>query len=716
MLVVLLAACLYDLIIFRFDHSLNSVDGAFQTYNAVHSFLVGERVGVDFQSYLGVLLPLSLVPMFWALGGTLFASTVASYVAIYFGMLAAAFALTRYSAIRGKAAGFWSGAIFFALIAIVPPVHANLLLPGASLRPLRWALPFVLAFAAYPLFRRIQLRTVRGERAVPEALLVGVVGGLALLWSNDLGPPSLIALLGSLVLLAAAAGGVRVAAVCLVVASLSALATAAVLVSILSGGHPIAWYNYNFVDIANDQFWLFIPWDEDRRVFSLLEVWKILFRHKGIPGAVLIALAVASLLLAIRILRRRGAPARQATQLFMLAASAGGCLVPQIGGHISTQYLPGAGLASIFAVIVVFPRLPLAAAKTFRRMGRKAPLIRRAVGLPTVAFACVALMHLVMAGRVVAMTKGKTDMAYFPMGSEPGDISTAVEIPALGVRTRDPQASAILTLASLKHEFARWPARSRIFSDYYSAASIAAGAAQPSPLPTIIHALGAQRETFRNDLIRARAPIATTLFTAERMPWSGWNLRSSWAFYHALIEMYEPFAASSHQLYWRLRAVSLAAAQPISCDFEGIADGIAVIRIQGPPGSDLQESWLTDVLVDFGPEAAPPRFRTVDELAGPFRDPARRHEKLAEIDGYGLPPQRRQGMMVEVRASGLAAVRVTSRPAGRGYGVPAGNCRAWAVMPDPFHRRWPPLTRPLLAATLDDIAQRENLPRLPGRR
>ncbi len=72
-------------------HSLNSIDGALQTWFAADHFARGEALGTAFQSYLGITMVLALLPVFVLGGKTLFASTLAAYTMV----LAGAFATAR---------------------------------------------------------------------------------------------------------------------------------------------------------------------------------------------------------------------------------------------------------------------------------------------------------------------------------------------------------------------------------------------------------------------------------------------------------------------------------------------------------------------------------------------------------------------------------------------------------------------------------------------
>jgi hypothetical protein len=73
-------------------HSLNSLDGALQTWFAADHFARGEQLGTAFQSYLGITMVLALLPVFVAGGKTLFASTLAAYTMVLLGAFATSYA------------------------------------------------------------------------------------------------------------------------------------------------------------------------------------------------------------------------------------------------------------------------------------------------------------------------------------------------------------------------------------------------------------------------------------------------------------------------------------------------------------------------------------------------------------------------------------------------------------------------------------------------
>ena len=179
-----------------YDHSLNSIDGAMQTWFALDNFAGGAKLGEEFQSYLGITMVLSLLPGFVAFGQTLWASTFAAYTMVTIGSFAGAYAIVWMHrpvskhqrwlwAILLVFVFYYAGSLAIGLVGLRSPATFD---PGVSLRPLRGALPFFVL----PVFVWAIRRILASDGVVP-AMWLGLVAGLGLLWSNDAGIPLVIA-------------------------------------------------------------------------------------------------------------------------------------------------------------------------------------------------------------------------------------------------------------------------------------------------------------------------------------------------------------------------------------------------------------------------------------------------------------------------------------------------------------------------------------------
>ncbi|MEM6585481.1 MAG: hypothetical protein AAF692_06975, partial [Pseudomonadota bacterium] len=406
-----LAALITALIALRavsllYDHSLHSIDGAMQTWFALSGFASGAQLGGDFQSYLGVTMMLALLPVFAALGQTLFASTFAAYAAVTLGAFAIAYAIVWFiRPIPKDQRVWWTILIVFGFYylgrapfdAIGYPYPASLE-PGVSLRPIRGLLPFL----ALP-FVVIALRKIRDTGSARPAALLGMIAGVGLLWSNDAGIPLVIAM--GMALVAALIGRWGSMARSLAVFVLATFACAAASLTLVTKGSPLGWLEYNFVSVAADQFWYFGPWDREARVLGPLDLVNI--ARLGNPLSVL-SLATLAACVVIAFAKRavgRGAPVRDAAFIAVGASLVGTALIPQIGGHIGAEYNHITFVMGCAAPFIVFQR---AAMRWSKALIRALPDAVPRVG----ALAAAALMVALGVTGTAAMVRASERTVY----------------------------------------------------------------------------------------------------------------------------------------------------------------------------------------------------------------------------------------------------------------------------------------------------------------
>lgn len=320
-------------------HSLNSIDGALQTWFALDHFARGAALGTAFQSYLGITMVLALLPVFLAFGQTLFASTLAAHTLVLAGAFATVWAcawLIRPVPPRAR----WQAALVLAfLFYYAGPMAAGAvglawpatLDPGVSLRPLRGALPFFVL----PVFVVLVRRVWREGRAL-AGLPLGLVAGAGLLWSNDAGMPLAIAL--ALGLATALWPRPALLARTLAAFALGVMASAGAILLAVTHGAPGPWLAYNFRDVAGDQFWFFAPWERSTRILSPADLPGILAHADPLSALSLVVLALCVAYAALQRLRLRSAPVRGSAFVVVGAAVLGTALVPQVGGHVGAEY------------------------------------------------------------------------------------------------------------------------------------------------------------------------------------------------------------------------------------------------------------------------------------------------------------------------------------------------------------------------------------------
>jgi hypothetical protein len=244
------------------DHSLNSIDGALQTWFALDHFADGDQLGTAFQSYLGITMVLALLPVFLTFGQTLFASTLAANVAVIAGAFGAAYATVWLMRAVPPGARLQATVLLVCVFYYAAPLVAEAIGlrwpatfdPGVSLRPLRGFLPFIVLPFFVVLVRRVLLR----GRALEGGLALGLVAGAGLLWSNDAGIPLGLALVLGLVMALHRRMGLLVRT--LAAFGVGVTVSAGAILMAVTHAAPAPWLQYNFRDVAGDQFWFFAPW------------------------------------------------------------------------------------------------------------------------------------------------------------------------------------------------------------------------------------------------------------------------------------------------------------------------------------------------------------------------------------------------------------------------------------------------------------------------
>jgi hypothetical protein len=584
-----------------FHHSLDSLDGALQTWFALDNFARGEQLGVSFQSYLGITLVLSLLPVFLVFGQTLFASTLAAYVMVVAGAFGSAYGIAWFaqcvpSRDRWKIAvllvfGFYFAMpMIFSLLGLPAPVTME---PGSSLRPIRGFLPFIVL----PFFVALLSKVAREGNALTGGLPLGLIAGAGALWSNDAGVPLIIGMLMGLGL------GLQrrlsllartVAAFCLGVA----ISAGGILLAV-THGTPRPWIQYNFRDIAGDQFWYFGPWDRSTRLLSLTDLPNILRQGEPIYAASLILLIVCVSWVMVRCFRGRGSLLRGTAFVFVGTSLIGTALIPQVGGHMGTGYNAPTFVLGTCAPLILFQR------KWLRLLRPLLPQISTSV-----LVALIGLVSVAMVGREAArfaVTFVNTDRVVFD--------------PTLGFHVTPEYAA---DLAAMRRLSKFWQARGvprdrRLLSIYTSPLDIAAGVESPTSVGSLIHALGPKNRSDFEGLVAQRKVEAVTTIAPEYSPWEGWILRANWPFFLKLFKNYTPIARNDQHVLWVRAHATKEASASATCRVSKISRDTLVLDISAPvrgyvavtvrrypPFADGRSAMLT--VTEESPETASPRY------------------------------------------------------------------------------------------------------------
>lgn len=596
-----------------YDHSLNSIDGALQTWFAAENFARGEQLGTAFQSYLGITMVMALLPVFIVFGKTLFASTLAAQAAVVAGAFATCLACVwlirpipprwRWQAAMVLAFGFYfAGPMVAEVVGLAWPATLD---PGVSLRPVRGALPFLVL----PFFVLCVRRAMRGHSGVVAGALLGGVAGLGLLWSNDAGIPLVIALSGALVL--ALHRRRAILARMLAGFALGTAGSAGALLLTVTHGAPGPWLQYNFRDVAADQFWFFAPWERSTRILGLSDLPNILRHADPLAAASLILLTACVAWATLQRLRSRSAPVRGSAFVFVGASVLGTALIPQIGGHVGAEYNGITFVLGACAPLIVGGRAVL-------RLTR--PLLRR-VASPVAVTALAALAALAMVGNEAqrfASIRASTDRTVLD--------------PALGFHVTPEYAADLNAMRQLAAAWAAQgiPANRRLLSVYTSPLDIAAGVRSPAPVGSLIHALGPANRAAFISLVAERKVAAVTTIAPDYSGWEGWITRANGPFFTALRGNYTPIARNNQQVLWVLAETPAPPVAAATCRVEATAPDSLTLTIAAPtPG-------LAAIAVTRTPPFATGRSAMLTVLEASPDTAAPGQERWADFPRYGI--------------------------------------------------------------------------------
>jgi len=616
-----------------FDHSLNSIDGALQTWFALDHFAQGEKLGTAFQSYLGITMVLALLPVFAAFGKTLFASTLAANVMVVAGAFGAAYAcvwLIRAAPprTRWKAAVLLVFAFYYAARLVAEALglpYPATFDPGVSLRPLRGFLPFVVL----PFFVVLVRRVLLDGRTLAGGIPLGLVAGAGLLWSNDAGIPLVIALTLGLVMALYRRLGLLVQT--LVAFGLGVMMSAGAILLALTHGAPGPWLQYNFRDVAGDQFWFFAPWERSTRILALTDLPNILRHGDGLSTVSLIVLTFCVLWAMLQRLRGRSAPVRGAAFVFVGASLIGTALIPQIGGHIGAEYNAITFVLGACAPLIIGQRVLLRLAK---------PVLRSATPAKTGVIALLAALAMVgiEAGRFAAVWVNTARTVY--------DAGLGFHV--------TPEYAA--DLAAMRRLAAAWDAQGipqdrRLLSVYTSPLDIAAVVESPAPVGSLIHVLGAKNRADFTALVANRKVAAVTTIAPDYSGWEGWIFRANWPFFRHLRENYTPIARNDQQVLWVRAERSASPIAAATCRVSDLSRSTLALDITAPA------TGLAGVEVTRRPPFAAGRsaMLTVSEASPETFAP--NQDRWADFPRYGIGNTARLSLVAPVGAE--AATRLT---------------------------------------------------------
>jgi len=510
------------LIVFK---SLNSainistfhLDGAFQTASGLFRFNSGQVPGRDFFPYLGVGPLLLIFPVFKLFGGTLFASAFAAkFVALALGWVSITVlwhlifrSRTMLYSLAGGAAVLTMAFFLAGRDSFFAP-FAFAFEPGNSLRPVRAAAPYLVAIASY-LLLNFRKSKKRGD------ILLGLLLGITLLWSNDFAIPTAgifgIFYSGFFYFKEKATWKKSVITVLLM-----AFFTWAFFLVLVTAGHPLEFIKYNFLDVIKDQWWYFGPYGPSTRVFEFSHLLRILSQENYFPIKVLLIASVFAF-------KKKDI---ETLLIFWIGLTlfAGGCLA-SIGGHLG-GYFHGFHFWGTATTVLTFLRwIQILITNKYSSNALRLNSIK-------IGFALVT-------GTYILLNAGYSWLDYRDNFNAAKTDPDKFYVSEFGGYLGKEWQGYI--------DYIRQHKDNEVIEEYWGIWSSLNGKFPSWPVDSVIHALGSVRNSAKLKLAAADTLISTRYgFIPD---WQPWNLSQNFWFYEELLSKWEPDYISPTTIVWR---------------------------------------------------------------------------------------------------------------------------------------------------------------------
>jgi hypothetical protein len=616
-------------------------NGDFQSFNPVRRLFAGQRLGRDFQAYLGLAptygMLLAMVPL-----GRTFTDSIAAGLLLHVTVNALSYIVLVRVAGGSLTLGLCLAALGIAMgmaVSANQPIWLVDSIPEArfflyamtfaenSMFSLRAFGPILAAVAFAGSSAWIGRRPQRPPRRI--MLLLGATAGPLLLWSPDSGIPSWIGFLTASLLFCRTPRSWPERLRCVGTFCVASAATSLPLLLMLTGGNPLLWAHYHFVDVAFSQRWYYQGYSSKALTLSVLPwIWFA-------PGA----LVVVALLAARR--RFSVGPALTVTVASVLAA-----LMTTIGLGISYRYaFPVWRCSGILAWVALVRAL--------------AALLRP---MPATARRCLLAMGYlaVLLPASFLIVRSAHELARWR-----NTLGPRLHVPELGGTLESGRYDKLVAVAreiGVEADRTGRAPEQRLFSTYATAADVIAGATQPTGHDYIIHALGEDNDRKYARTFAQLRPLNVQTLRPDRIMWEGWLQQMHWRFYRQLFREYAPSERTSEHVFWRRRD---APVEPIARRGEcsvtqpHAAQADLYLHVADAPLHD-EDSVLLDVRLRYETAALPGAFLRGLLTQHLVRFPAGAHSWTEEA---GMPNGPRSASF-PVRVSGAErkVVRLELRP------------------------------------------------------
>jgi hypothetical protein len=446
------------------------------------------------------------------------------------------------------------------------PIHKWMMFsvsPGNSLRPLRAAAPYIVAIIYY--FFIFHIGTARNKY-----IFSGLLTGSILLWSNDFAIPS--AGLLAFFIFANALYRNEFQLRNVLVYSVATILSWATLLALATHGHPIELLQYNFLDVAQDQWWFFGPYGESTRIFNLQQLTRLFSQENYIPLFVLALIAILTL---------RTRLIEHALLLWIGAVLFAGGVVASVGGHLG-GYFGGFYFWGMMATCVGFSRLVWLG---FRKISDyKSQVTNHKSQVKSHKSQITNHKSQVKSQK----SKVKIILALILLGASMLLMINALNNLRSGLSSakNDPNRFYVSELGGyLGNEWkdyidlAEQTKETGVFEEYWGLWSATQKTFPSWPVDSVIHALGGTRKTATKDLQGAGIIISTRNSTSPE--WQPWNLSQNYWFYENLLKDWTLSALSPTTIVWR-KSEHSRLFKDVDCTVGNNGSPSLILRAQNP--------------------------------------------------------------------------------------------------------------------------------------
>lgn len=313
---------------------------------------------------------------------------------------------------------------------------------------------------------------------------------------------------------------------------ITAISSWAAMLLLITGGHPLEFIKYNFVDVANDQWWYFSSYQPSKRIFEASQVTRIISEKNDFPLGVL-----AVVLLCVIKTRRIEFALLAWIGISLFAGGAVASLGGQLGKYFGGFYYWGA----VTAILLAAKALQILASRTIQIS-------------PGIAHSIELCLLTITFGALFAGA-AKQWMNYQQASEIAESDSGRFYVPEFG--------GFLATGWKDYINYARSHRDSKIIEEYWGILSSLNRSFPSWPVDAAIHALGEVRQTAQSKLANADL-LVTTRFSTEES-WQQWSLSQNFWFYEEVLSRWEPDYVSPTTIVWR-KASKERAYSAVGCD------------------------------------------------------------------------------------------------------------------------------------------------------